>query len=197
MKYSTLLFVNTQSFYPTYKMANNSTNAKAPFSKWWPIGCAIACVVLYIIGGAVNGSACASDVYGDIFCNFAQADAGLALLIIASLLFIATIVLLIIYLIKRPKHVIVINQNGLSNTHAASDVPMSNVEAQPTKQGHPAAYGQPMSPAPQYTQQAQTTHVPQQNVGNGNEMSAGGRACRNCEMTGVQSPFCPRCGATM
>lgn len=78
-------------------------------SKWWPIGLGIAVILLYITGGALAGAACSTDEY---YCDTGLWSGGVALCSIASIVFIAFIIMLIVWAVKR--------KNGKAHWNAAT-----------------------------------------------------------------------------
>jgi hypothetical protein len=151
--------------------------APRPLNKWWPIGFAIASVVLYAIGGGLYGSACVTDGYY-YYCSYGQWSGGIAMLSLGGITSTVAIILLIIYLIRRRNPTQYNSGARLNNQNQFAPPPPVNIQSpRPAYQTY-----QPTKP------EADIREMPH------NQPMMEARYCGHCG-TLVQSAFCPKCGA--
>ncbi|KAK5046413.1 hypothetical protein LTR84_008216 [Exophiala bonariae] len=166
------------SYQPNQYQPNAGEPARAshrPLNKWWPIGFAIASVLLYAIGGGLYGSSCSTDGYY-YYCSYGQWSGGIALLSLGGITSTVAVILLIIYLIRR-RNPAPYNSGTrmLDQSQFAQPPPVAaNVQA-------------PAATYPQYAASKPEADIRELPVN-------GGKFCGRCG-TAVLSAFCPKCGA--
>jgi hypothetical protein len=171
------------SYQPNQYQSNmGETVQPAPWTlnKWWPIGFAIASVVLYAIGGGLYGSYGSSCVgYGySYYCSTGLWSGGIAMLSLGGVTMTIAIILLFIYLIRRQNPIQWNSGTRLTNQSQYAPQPPANI--QPPRPAYQTY--QPTKP------EADIREIPQ------NPPMMEARYCGHCG-TLVQSAFCPKCGA--
>lgn len=146
-----------------------------PLNKWWPIGFAIASVLLYAVGGGLYGSSCAITDGYYYYCSYGRWSGGIALLSLGGITSTVAFILLIIYLARRRSPTPYNPGTRLiDQSQFAQPAPSANVQA-------------PAATYPQYTASKPVAEIRELPVN-------GAKFCGRCGAT-VQSAFCPKCGA--
>lgn len=156
------------------QVAQPTRPAFRPLNKWWPIGFAIASVLLYAIGGGLYGSSCATDGYY-YYCSYGQWSGGIALLSLGGITSTVAVILLILYLVRRRNPAQWSSGTRLVDQSQVAHAPPTNIQA-------------PAAAYPQY--QATNPEADIRELPSGNA----GKFCGRCGAA-VQSAFCPKCGA--
>ncbi|KEF54411.1 uncharacterized protein A1O9_09577 [Exophiala aquamarina CBS 119918] len=158
-------------------MGESILPASRPFSKWWPIGFAIASVVLYAVGGGLYGSSCATDGYY-YYCSYGLWSGGIAMLSLGGITSTIAIILLIIYLVRRRTPTQCSSASRLNYQDQFAPPPPVNIQTPGP------AYGRSRPTKPEADIRELSHHQP----------ATGGKYCGRCGSS-VQTPFCPKCGA--
>lgn len=101
-----------------------------PISKWWPIGLGITSLLLYAIGGGLVGNSAYTDGYY-IYLDTGKYYGGIALCALGSFAFIAFVVMLVLYFVRRNR---ITHQAETSHgdvSYAGTQSSQQNVVAKP------------------------------------------------------------------